>query len=90
MDAKNLYIIRYRKGMTGVQTAFITASSNARAEALGHFWCNGQVNCRFIQVIPAVIADESELPEELPVTEAAAKKPSAAAKKPQDLKAKAS
>jgi len=62
MDGRNLYSIKFRKGMTGVQSGFLTASSLARAEELGHYWCDNQINCRFIRVEPAVIADESLLP----------------------------
>jgi len=63
MDLTNLYVLRYRRGVTGVQTGFIVASSNAKAEEVGHHYCNNLVNCRFIRVESAIIADESILPK---------------------------
>ena len=61
MDPKNLFELRYRHGSTGVTVGFITAEDQAQAEAISHAFCNQRVNCRFIRVRPAVIADASIL-----------------------------
>lgn len=79
MDPRNLYILRYRRGSTGVITSYLTASNLKIAEALGQFWCNQQLNCRYIRVEPAIVADESILPN-LAELKAPAVTPSAVAK----------
>jgi len=61
MDPRNLYVLRYRMGSVGVQTGYIVASTAARAEAVGHAWCNKEPGRRFIKVEPAIIADETIL-----------------------------
>jgi hypothetical protein len=57
----DLYILKYRRGMTGVQTGFIRASTMDKAEKVGHSYCDSLVGCRYINVTKAVIADESIL-----------------------------
>lgn len=59
--ATDLYILRYRRGMAGVQTGFIRAASLQKAEAVGTRYCDSLAGCRYINVIKAVIADESIL-----------------------------
>lgn len=61
MDVRNLFILRYRSGSTGVITSYVTASSLVKAQEVGQWWCNQDMNRRFIRVEPAVIADESDL-----------------------------
>lgn len=61
MDPRNLYTFRYRKGSTGVVIQFITASSPEIADELGKHLC-GLNNWRFIKTEPAVMGDESMLP----------------------------
>lgn len=60
-SASDLYTIRWRKGVTGVQTGFLRASSLEKAERVGRAYCNAIPGCRYIHVVPAVIADESIL-----------------------------
>jgi hypothetical protein len=57
----NLYTLRYRAGMAGVQDGFIMASSLEKAEQVGRVWCNAKFNCRYIRVQSSIIADESIL-----------------------------
>lgn len=65
MDPKNLYVLYYRKGVKGATSGFITASSLRAAEALGQNYCDQNLNNRFIRVEPAIIADESEMPDHI-------------------------
>jgi hypothetical protein len=58
---KSLFLLRYRKGTVGVQTGFISARNLETATEVGRKWCGDQINCRYISVTPAVIADESIL-----------------------------
>lgn len=60
-EATDLYILRYRRGMTGIQTGFIRATTLQKAEAVGTSYCNSMAGCRYINVVRAVIADESIL-----------------------------
>lgn len=57
-QASDLYILKYRRGMTGVQTGFIRATSMVNAEKVGHAYCDSLVGCRYINVVKAVVADE--------------------------------
>lgn len=61
MDTRNLFILRYRQGTTGVITSYVTASNQEKAVEVGQWYCNQQPNRRFIRVEPAVVADESDL-----------------------------
>lgn len=60
-DATNLYVLRYRRGMRGVNTGFIRASSRQMAEKVAHAWCNSLPGCMFVHLEEAVLADESFL-----------------------------
>lgn len=63
---KKLFTLRYRKGSIGVQTGLITAQSIGIAEQVGQWWCNQHPNCRYIGVVEAIIADESDMPGAAP------------------------
>jgi hypothetical protein len=66
MAERKTFIMKYRQGSFGVQSAQITASNAENANRLGEWWCNQRVNCKFIRVEPAVVADESDMPSEVP------------------------
>ena len=73
----NLYTLRYRAGMAGVQDGMIMATDLEKAIKVGQVWCNSRFNHRFIRVQPTIIADESILGEAtadmaLPASEKAA------------------
>lgn len=62
--SQDLYILKYRRGMSGVTTGFIMASSQRTAELVGSRYCDSIPGCRYITVTKAVIADESILTPE--------------------------
>lgn len=68
---QKLFTLRYRTGSLGVQTAFLMASNQARAEQVGQTWCNLEPFRKYIAVVPSIIADEGILglppEEEVPV-----------------------
>lgn len=59
--AGDLFILKYRRGMAGVMTGFIRASTLQSAEKVGHAYCDSLPGCRYINTTKAVIADESIL-----------------------------
>jgi hypothetical protein len=65
-----LYILYYKKGMAHVRDGFVLASSLNKAREVGKAWCNSSPACRFVNVIPAVVADESILEPAKPETPA--------------------
>jgi hypothetical protein len=75
VNPANLYVLFYRRGVKGATSGFITASSLKVAEALGQHYCDSALNCRFIRVEPAVIADESSMPDHLKTALGIAKTP---------------
>lgn len=60
-SAGDLFILKYRQGQIGVQTGFIRATSPAKAEAVGHAYCDSIPGCRYVHVAKAIIANESIL-----------------------------
>jgi len=61
MDAQQLFLLRYKKGLAQPQTGFLLATSLARAEMVGRAYCSDTPGCRYIHVAPAIIADETIL-----------------------------
>ena len=61
-----IYTMRYRTGSLGVQTGFLEASSQQRAEEVAQAWCNLEPFRKYISVVPAIIADESILNKAIP------------------------
>lgn len=61
MDFQKLYVLKYKKGMVGPQTAFILASSDKRAEDVGKKYCGTIPGCRYITAFKAVLATEDIL-----------------------------
>jgi hypothetical protein len=57
----NIWILRYKHGLSHVQTGFIRASDQATAEAVGRAYCGSVVGMRYVHVSPAILADESIL-----------------------------
>jgi hypothetical protein len=62
--AQDLFILKFRRGMQGVQTGFVKASSMKAAERVGQTYCDSLVGARYITVLPAILADESILGSE--------------------------
>ena len=61
VDPMDLYTLRFRRGMAGVQTGFLRASSLTKAEEVGHTYCNSLTGCQYISVVRSILADESIL-----------------------------
>ncbi len=69
MDFQELYVLKYKKGPVGPQTAFILASSDKRAEDVGKAYCGTIPGCRYITAFKAVLATEDILGDPIPDTD---------------------
>jgi hypothetical protein len=86
-----LFQMRYKRGMTGIATAFVevvpSALANpdeaakdelARAERVGSAFCNSFPGYKYIHIERAVVADESILAAPAPVAPKASGRPAKA------------
>jgi hypothetical protein len=59
--SETMYILRYKAGLSQVQTGFLLADSQAQAEEIGRRYCGSKVGHRYVSVSPAILATSAIL-----------------------------